>query len=72
MRRYSVIRHNKKFTIDMYPSGNADVYWRVVNPKTGKGWQAHCDLQHFDGPRAQGRAMVAWMRAARLVRAVQV
>jgi hypothetical protein len=67
MQQYSVIRDGKEFCVQMYRSGNADVFYKIVNPRTGKGWQKARDLQHFEGPRAQARAMVAWMKAARLV-----
>jgi hypothetical protein len=66
MKQYSVTRNGKEFFVRIHRPDNADVFYKVVNPKTGKGWQAARDVQHFEGPRAQGRALVAWMKAARL------
>ena len=63
--KHQVIRKNRAHTVVIYSETSADVYWKAVNPATGKGWQRSRDLQAFRGEKAQGRAMVAWMKAAR-------
>ena len=65
MKEYTTVRNSRSYTVKIYSETSADVFNQAVNPTTGKGWQAHKDLQNFQGERAASRAMVAWMRAAR-------
>lgn len=56
----SVIVGQNEITLEIHHADNADVYRRVVNPRTGKGWQAARDLQHFEGCLASMKALSAW------------
>lgn len=65
MKEHTVVRNNKLFTVHIFDNGVCSVYEQAINPKTGKGWQAKRNMQHFEGSLAVNKAMVAWMNAAR-------
>jgi hypothetical protein len=71
MEKHTVIRNHRAFTVVIHSDTNADVYAQAVNPKTGQGWQAARNLQHFEGEGAKARAFVAWLKASRTLQEVQ-
>ncbi|HRZ07518.1 MAG TPA: hypothetical protein P5102_15510 [Candidatus Competibacteraceae bacterium] len=62
MNEYQKIKAGKAWTVSINEDC-AVVYWQTINPKTGKGWQAHRDLRYFAGERYRIRAMRAWLYA---------
>jgi hypothetical protein len=57
------VRDGKVWTVNVYASGNAVVYYQALNPQTGKGWQAKRGMQNFFGEGAKAKALVFWLKA---------
>jgi hypothetical protein len=69
----SYIEHSLKvgereYTIQSASLESAHVFWKAINPQTGKAWQKTRDDQVFSGKNARAKGMVAWTKAIRLAR----
>jgi hypothetical protein len=62
---HQVTRNGKQHTVRIWSAQSAETWWQVINPKTGKGWQARRNVQTFHGERAVPQAMCAWLKATR-------
>ena len=67
VKRYSIPRKGKEYTVLIYDVDQASVYWQAITPATGTPSGPAQDVQHFTGVGAEGQALGAWMQAAGLI-----
>ena len=58
--RKTTIVGRRAYTLIIWNPELAETYEQAVNPKTGKGWQAKRNGQHFEGRLANMRALRAF------------
>jgi hypothetical protein len=61
MKKYSVVRKDREYTVKIMSDEHAITYDQKVNPATGKGWQKTCNDKVFSGTLASVKAMRHWM-----------